>query len=102
MTGKPYPTDREEILDILAAQVASPVQFVQGVNALYEQGARIFVEVGPKRVLSGLAADILKDHKDITVFSTNHPRKGDIPSFNEALGRLYAAGVNGAPGCKRQ
>jgi malonyl CoA-acyl carrier protein transacylase len=96
VTGKPYPTDREGILDILAAQVASPVQFVQGVNALYEQGARIFVEVGPKRVLSGLTADILKEHKDINVFSTNHPRKGDIPSFNEALGRLYAAGVNGA------
>ena len=93
VTGKPYPTGREEILDILAAQVASPVQFVQGVIALYEQGARIFVEVGPKRVLSGLVADILKEHKDISVFSTNHPRKGDIPSINEALGRLYAAGV---------
>jgi malonyl CoA-acyl carrier protein transacylase len=98
VTGKPYPTGHEEILDILAAQVASPVQFVQGVNALYEQGARIFVEVGPKRVLSGLVADILKEHKDISVFSTNHPRKGDIPSINEALGRLYAAGVNGTTG----
>ena len=95
VTGKPYPTGHEEILDILAAQVASPVQFVQGVNTLYDQGARIFVEVGPKRVLSGLVADILKEHKDISVFSTNHPRKGDIPSINEALGRLYAAGVNG-------
>ena len=98
VTGKPYPTGHEEILDILAAQVASPVQFVHGVNMLYEQGARIFVEVGPKRVLSGLVADILKEHKDISVFSTNHPRKGDIPSINEALGRLYAAGVNGTAG----
>ncbi len=98
VTGKAYPTGREEILDILAAQVASPVQFVQGIRTLYEQGARIFVEVGPKRVLSGLATDILKEHKDVTVLSTNHPRKGDIPSINEALGRLYAAGVNGAHG----
>ena len=95
VTGKPYPTAREEILDILAAQVASPVLFVQGVTTLYEQGARVYVEVGPKRVLSGLATDILKEHKDVTVLSTNHPRKGDIPSINEALGRLYAAGVNG-------
>ena len=95
VTGKPYPTSRSEILDILAAQVASPVQFVQGVCTLYEQGARVFVEVGPKRVLSGLTTDILKEHKDISVLSTNHPRKGDIPSINEALGRLYAAGVNG-------
>ncbi len=98
VTGKSYPTGREEILDILAAQVASPVQFVQGVNTLFEQGARVFVEVGPKRVLSGLVTDILKEHKDVSVFSTNHPRKGDIPSINEALGRLYAAGVNGVTG----
>ncbi|HTX89629.1 MAG TPA: SDR family oxidoreductase [Anaerolineales bacterium] len=95
VTGKLYPTTRDGILDILAAQVASPVQFVQGIDTLYQEGARIFVEVGPKRVLSGLASDILKDRKDVTVLSTNHPRKGDIPSFNEALGRLYAAGVNG-------
>ncbi len=93
VTGTLYPTGREQILDILAAQVASPVLFVQGVRTLYEQGARIFVEVGPKRVLSGLATDILKEHRDVCVMSTNHPRKGDIPSFNEALGRLYAAGV---------
>ena len=96
VTGKAYPTEVEGILDILAAQVASPVQFIKGVETLYEQGARIFVEVGPKRVLSGLATDILKEHKDVTVLSTNHPRKGDIPSINEAMGRLYAAGVTGA------
>ena len=95
VTGQLYPTDREEILDMLATHLASPVQFVKGMNTLYEHGARVFVEVGPKRVLSGLATDILKEHQDITVFSTNHPRKGDIPSFNEALARLYAAGVNG-------
>ncbi|KAF0107639.1 MAG: beta-ketoacyl synthase [Anaerolineaceae bacterium] len=99
VTGGLYPTSREEILDILAAQVASPVRFVQGINTLYEEGARIFVEVGPKRVLSGLASDILKDKekKDIAVLATNHPRKGDLASINEALCRLYAAGVTGTP-----
>ncbi len=97
VTGKSYPTDRQGILDILAAQVASPVRFVQGVQTLYEQGARVFVEVGPKRVLSGLVADILKNHPDIHVLATNHPRKGDLPSLNEALARLYAAGVTGIP-----
>jgi malonyl CoA-acyl carrier protein transacylase len=97
VTGKAYPITREGILDILAAQVASPVQFVQGINTLYELGARVFVEVGPKRVLSGLTTDILREHKDVTILSTNHPRKGDLPSLNEALARLYAAGVNGIP-----
>jgi malonyl CoA-acyl carrier protein transacylase len=96
VTGQLYPSSREQVLDLLAAQVASPVQFVQGIRTLYEQGARIFVEVGPKRVLSGLATDILKEYKDVTVISTNHPRKGDLASINEALARLYAAGVGAA------
>jgi len=93
VTGRDYPTEREAILDILAAQVASPVQFVQGITTLYEEGARIFVEIGPKRVLSSLASDILKDRTDVTILSTNHPRKGGLLSFHEALCRLYAAGV---------
>ncbi len=96
VTGKDYPAGREEMLDILAAQVASPVQFVQGVTTLYEEGARVFVEIGPKRVLSGLVSDILKDKADVTILSTNHPRKGGLLSFHEALCRLYAAGMTGA------
>lgn len=93
VTGKLYPTTREEILDILADQVASPVQFIQGMETLYAEGARVFVEVGPKRVLNALAADIFKGRDDVTVLATNHPRKGALPSFNEALCGLYAAGV---------
>ena len=44
---------------LLAAQVASPVQFVQGLRTLYGAGARVFVEVGPKKALQGFAADVL-------------------------------------------
>src|SRR5690606_2889691 len=56
-----YPTEREAMLDLFAHQVASPVQFIRGVQSLYAHGARIFVEVGPKRVLAGLTNDILKE-----------------------------------------
>jgi len=95
VTGDLYPAGREEILDILANQVASPVQFVKGMKTLYENGARIFIEAGPKRVLSSLAADNLKDKDDVTIIATNHPRKGGKASFNEALCGIYAAGVPG-------
>ena len=49
------------MLDILARQVASPVQFVKGLRTLYEAGARVFVEVGPKKALHGFAEDVLGD-----------------------------------------
>jgi len=93
VTGGLYPTSREEILDYLARQVASPVQFIQGMQTLYDQGARVFVEVGPKRVLNALANDNYKDKSDVILLATNHPRKGAVVSFNEALCGLYAAGV---------
>ena len=96
VTGSVYPDDREEIMDLLARQVASPVQFIQGINTLYDLGARVFIEVGPKRVLSALTTDILgnEDEKEPVVqVPTNHPRKGGAASFNEALCALYAAGV---------
>ena len=93
VTGELYPTEREEILDILADQVASPVQFVKSMQTLYNQGARIFIESGPKRVMSAIATDNLKDKDDVTIIPTNHPRKGGKSSFNEALCGIYAAGI---------
>jgi len=94
VTGELYPHTREEIVELLAQQVASPVQFIQGVETLYREGVRVFVEVGPKRVLSALVGGILKERDDVTLLCTNHPRKGDLPSFNEALCALASAGIS--------
>ncbi len=96
VTGELYPADREAILDLLASQVASPVQFVKGMQTLYREGVRVFIESGPKRVLNALAQDNLKDQSDVTIIATNHPRKGGKASFNEALCGIYAAGVPAA------
>nr|WP_322508566.1 SDR family NAD(P)-dependent oxidoreductase [Anaerolinea sp.] len=93
VTGGVYPNTRDEILDLLAAQVASPVQFIKGIETLYREGARVFIEVGPKRVLNALAMDILKGKTDVTILATNHPREGSVVSFNKALCGLLAAGV---------
>lgn len=93
VTGELYPIEREAILDILASQVASPVQFVKGMQTLYREGVRVFIEAGPKRVLNALAQDNLKEREDVTIIATNHPRKGGKASFNEALCGIYAAGV---------
>ncbi|MCX7977051.1 MAG: acyltransferase domain-containing protein, partial [Bellilinea sp.] len=100
VTGQFYPTGREEILDILGRQVASPVQFIKGMETLYNAGARVFVEIGPKRVLNALANDIFKDRSGVMLLATNHPRKGAVVSFNEAVCGLLAAGI--APGRKPQ
>jgi len=82
-----------EMLDILAKQVAAPVQFVKGLHTLYDAGVRTFVEVGPKKALQGFAEDVLGERGDVLSLFTNHPKFGDLVSFNQALCGLYAAGL---------
>ena len=96
VNGEFYPTGPDvvpQMLDLLAQQVASPVQFVKGLRTLYEAGARIFVEVGPKKALQGFAEDVLGGRGDVLSLFTNHPKFGDIAAFNQALCGLYAAGL---------
>jgi len=92
VTGEFYPTTIEGIKDILELQIASPVQWVKGVQTLYDSGVRCFVEVGPKKALKGLVDDILADKHDVVSLFTNHPKTGEMQTFNHALCGLYAAG----------
>src|SRR5271166_1596254 len=96
VNGEFYPSGPDvapQMLDLLAKQVASPVQFVKGLNTLYGAGARIFVEVGPKKALQGFAEEVLGERGDVISLFTNHPKVGDVPAFNQALCGLYAAGL---------
>ncbi len=96
VTGEFYPSEGDNqpaMLDLLARQVASPVQFVKGLRTLYDAGVRIFVEVGPKRALHGFVEDVFDGQTDVVSLSTNHPKLGDVVSFNHALCGLYAAGI---------
>ena len=92
--GEFYPTGpdvEERIIEILGRQVASPVQFVKGLHTLFDAGTRVFVETGPKRALHGFASEVLGDDEALNLY-TNHPKLGDLVSFNHALCGLYAAG----------
>jgi len=94
--GEFYPMGPDvapQMLDILTQQVAAPVQFVKGLHTLFDAGARMFVEVGPKKALQGFAEDVLGSHSDVVSLFTNHPKIGDIAAFNHALCGLYAAGL---------
>lgn len=93
VTGDLYPCGsgaERAIVDSLTKQIASPVQFVRGLETLYQHGARVFVEVGPKRVLSFLVEDTLGQHGDIVAVATNQPKAGALPSFGAALAQLLA------------
>jgi malonyl CoA-acyl carrier protein transacylase len=94
VTAEYYPSGpgcEEAIIDILARQIFHPVEWVAQVERMYEDGARAFVECGPKRALTGFAATILKrvPHR---AYYTNHPKRGGTQSFLDSLAGLLAAG----------
>jgi acyl transferase domain-containing protein/acyl carrier protein/NAD(P)-dependent dehydrogenase (short-subunit alcohol dehydrogenase family) len=82
-----------EMIKLLGKQVSSPVQFIKGLNTLYDAGARAFVEIGPKRILYGFVEDVLGGKEGVISLFTNHPRIGEAASLNLALCGLYAAGL---------
>ena len=53
-TAQEYPVQAGQIKERLTDHLIKPVKFVDQVQEMYAAGARIFIEVGPGKVLSGL------------------------------------------------
>ena len=56
-----------DVVPFLLRQVASPVRWTACVQTLAAEGARAFVEVGPGRVLTGLAKRIVEDVPAVSI-----------------------------------
>ncbi|OLR92207.1 type I polyketide synthase [Actinokineospora bangkokensis] len=86
-TAAPYGDVRAE----LAAQLGAPVRFAEQVEAMHAAGARVFVEVGPGRVLSRLVPAVLGERPHRVVPLEEQP---GLRGFLDALARLAVAGVD--------
>jgi acyl transferase domain-containing protein/acyl carrier protein len=95
LTAEPYAAGPDAIRSTLARQLVSPVRFVESVRAMYDAGARVFLEIGPGRRVSGLAGAILKDAEDVSVISCDASTgKGSgVLDLARALAAVAARGV---------
>ena len=93
--GTFYPVEggdsKTAILEKLAPQMASSVEWTKQIETMYDAGGRLFVEVGPKRALTMFAMQILEGQPHVPIM-TNHPKQGGIASFMTAIGALALAG----------
>lgn len=85
-TAAPYPNDAGAVRTALAAHVASPVRFVDQINRMYADGARVFVEVGPRQVLRGLVGKILKGRPHQTIALDDE--RGGLKAMLSAVAQL--------------
>ncbi|HNR13655.1 MAG TPA: SDR family NAD(P)-dependent oxidoreductase [Thermodesulfobacteriota bacterium] len=91
-TGKAYPHDPEAVVSQLAQHLVNQVKFVQEIETMYAEGARIFIEIGPGRILSGLVSQILDTRPHRTIF-TNQPGQPGLERLLHALAELISQGV---------
>ena len=95
-TAAPYPSRPEDIRSLMLEQWVRPVEFRQTIETLYAEGARLFVEVGPRGNLSTFAEDILRGRLFAAV-PANIQRRSGIDQLNHLVGRLAAHGVRMDP-----
>ncbi|WP_405888788.1 SDR family NAD(P)-dependent oxidoreductase [Streptomyces sp. NBC_01136] len=98
-TADRYPEGPDAIRAELAAQIGAPVRFADQIEAMYEAGARVFVEAGPGSVLTRLVAAVLHDrpHRTVALEDTRHTgRTGrtGLVGFLAALAQLAVTGAD--------
>jgi acyl transferase domain-containing protein/NAD(P)H-dependent flavin oxidoreductase YrpB (nitropropane dioxygenase family)/NAD(P)-dependent dehydrogenase (short-subunit alcohol dehydrogenase family) len=96
VTADRYNADPAAILGTLVDHLTSRVRFCEQVEAMYEAGARIFVEVGPKGALTGLVGQILRDRPHLAIAS-DFPGRPGLVQLLQLIGRLAAHGVAVSP-----
>ncbi len=82
----------DDLRTALACHLAHPVRFVDEIEAMYEAGARVFVETGPGGVLTKLVGAILGDRPH-TVVACDLPGDHGLRRLLLALAELAVAGV---------
>ncbi|MBC2876478.1 MULTISPECIES: type I polyketide synthase [Streptomyces] len=91
LTATRHPADPAELRSRLAGQITAPVRFAEQIEAMYEAGARVFVEAGPGTVLTGLVRATLGDRPHLAVPFEPHPEAG-LRGHLETLARLAVSG----------
>jgi [acyl-carrier-protein] S-malonyltransferase len=79
VTGQPV-TNGSEMKRLLVEQLTSPVRWVDCVRTMHENGVKVFIELGPGRVLSGL---VRRTVPDAVTFCVEDPK-----SFEEMVNAL--------------
>ena len=87
-TASLYPERRDEVIATASAQYCTRVRFTELIERLYEDGARIFVEVGASTALAGFVRDTLRDRGAVAV-SCDHRKKDSLEAFQIALAQLF-------------
>lgn len=92
-TTKPYPASRESVIDSLSRTFERPLRFQETIRRMHADGARIFLEVGPRANLTAFVSDILRGEEHIAIATDQH-RKSSLVAAMHAIAQLVALHVD--------
>ena len=90
-TARVHSDDVNQVKRQMAEHLVHPVEWVAEVETMYRDGARVFVEVGPKSVLSRLTSRILEGHPHTVVALDDG---SGLTGLLNGIGQLLCAGVS--------
>src|SRR5262249_36246707 len=92
--GATYGPSADANRSVLVGQLGEPVHFAPRVREMSDAGLRVFVEFGPRSVLSGLVRATLAARPDVTVIAADvGPGRDGDRSLKQLAARLAVLGV---------
>ena len=86
-TAAPLPDDPAAIRELLVEHWTRPVRFRETIEALHDDGARVFLEVGPRGNMTSFMQDILRG-RPACVAAADLPRRSGTTQLNHVVGML--------------
>jgi acyl transferase domain-containing protein/NAD(P)H-dependent flavin oxidoreductase YrpB (nitropropane dioxygenase family)/NADP-dependent 3-hydroxy acid dehydrogenase YdfG len=89
----PHADDPDRIKSALVEHLLRPVRFADEIRAMHDAGARIFIEAGPGKVLTGLVTQTLAG-RDFTAIATDQAGRSGTVQMVHALAQIATLGVH--------
>ncbi|MCC6411404.1 MAG: acyltransferase domain-containing protein [Saprospiraceae bacterium] len=92
-TGIAYPAGIGEMKATLTDHMLKPVLFKEKIENIYAAGGRVFVEFGPRNILSNLVREILAGKPHTAISLNPNPQKDGDKQLREAVVQLTVLGI---------
>lgn len=90
--NRAYVPTRDAAADAITQQAIDPVDFPKTVEQAYADGVRVFIEHGPRAILTGAIARVLGDRPHLVVALDPHGGAGLEP-LARTVAKLWTAGI---------
>ncbi|RMD90992.1 MAG: polyketide synthase, partial [Alphaproteobacteria bacterium] len=92
LTAAPFPAEPESIRRLAAEQWSGTVRFAETIERMHADGARLFIECGPRNNLSAFVDDILR-RKPHLALSVDTPARSGLEQFHHFIAQLAVEAV---------